>query len=204
MISRVKFGSKITNIILPESIVGTEIFINLSLDDKLKFLETFVVTSELFDQYIREPYFTNKELYKITNENNNFAFYGCVRLLRFACELNPNGNQKELTCFIASLGGHLNIVKWCRSQDPPFPWDWRTYSCAAREGHLEIIKWCRSQDPPCPWNEYTCIDAAMGGHLEILQWCRSQNPPCPWNKNDLLTFEFIKDDIKDWIRTQPE
>eukprot|EP00605_Chrysophyceae_sp_TOSAG23-4_P000538 GSChrysophyteH1.ASY1.ANO1.607.1 assembled CDS len=31
-------------------------------------------------------------------------------------------------------------------------------------GHLHVLQWARSQDPPCPWDEWTCCDAADGGH----------------------------------------
>ncbi len=47
-------------------------------------------------------------------------------------------------------------------------------------GHVHILQWLRSQDPPCPWNENTCSFAAGNGHLHLLQWLRSLDPPCPW------------------------
>ena len=53
---------------------------------------------------------------------------------------------------------------------------------AAEEGHLDVLKWLRSQDPPCPWYEWTCEVAARGGNLEVLEWARSQDPPCPWSR----------------------
>eukprot|EP00605_Chrysophyceae_sp_TOSAG23-4_P000647 GSChrysophyteH1.ASY1.ANO1.729.1 assembled CDS len=49
----------------------------------------------------------------------------------------------------------------------------------AKCGCLESVKILRSQDPPCPWNERTYRYAAAGGHLDVLQWARSQDPPCP-------------------------
>ena len=48
---------------------------------------------------------------------------------------------------------------------------------ASGNGHLEILQWLRSQDPPCPWTEVFCLIAAQNGHLEILQWIRAQDPP---------------------------
>ena len=65
-------------------------------------------------------------------------------------------------------GGHLDVLKWLRDQDPPCPWDWETCAWAAEGGHLDVLKWARSQDPPCPqdlpcpWNE-------------VLKWLRSQD-----------------------------
>ena len=57
------------------------------------------------------------------------------------------------------------------------PWDEDTCSNAARYGHLHVVQWLRSQNPPCPWDEWTCTFAAGNGHLHVLQWLRSQNPP---------------------------
>ena len=47
---------------------------------------------------------------------------------------------------------------------------------AADGGHIDVLQWARSQDPPCPWDEYVCRYAAMNGHLDVLQWARSQDP----------------------------
>ena len=59
---------------------------------------------------------------------------------------------------------------------PPGYLDWESYGWAAEGGHLDVLKWVRSQDPPCPWDEGTCQEAAEGGHLEVLKWLRAQNP----------------------------
>ena len=86
-------------------------------------------------------------------------------------------------CAGAARGGHLEALKWARSQDPPFPWYEETCTWAAYGGHFDVLKWVRDQDPPCPWNEWSCANAAEGGHLDILKWARSQNPPCPWSRH---------------------
>ena len=59
----------------------------------------------------------------------------------------------------------------------------KSTDAAARGGHLEVLKWLRSQDDPCPWDEETCYCAALGGHLEVLHWLRSQEDPCPWDES---------------------
>ena len=86
------------------------------------------------------------------------------------------------TCHNAAENGHLDVLKWVRSQDPPCPWDEETCDYATYHGHLDVLKWLRSQDPPCPWDEYACHEAASNGHLDVLKWLRSQDPPCPWNE----------------------
>ena len=55
---------------------------------------------------------------------------------------------------------HLPVSNRC-------PWNWTTCSAAAAGGHLGVLEWARSQEPPCPWNGRTCSEAAMGGHLEV-------------------------------------
>jgi hypothetical protein len=50
---------------------------------------------------------------------------------------------------------------------------------AAKNGHLEVLKWLRSQDPPCPWDKWTCTWAAKNGDLEVLKWLRSRRVEKP-------------------------
>merc|ERR1711967_84411 len=85
----------------------------------------------------------------------------------------------EEVCKGAAQGGHLEVLKFLRAQDPPCPWNVQTCSEAALGGHLEVLKWLRSQDPPCPWDVGTCASAAKGGHLEALKFLRGLDPPCP-------------------------
>jgi hypothetical protein len=88
----------------------------------------------------------------------------------------------KYTCSFAAKNGHLDVLKWLRSQDPPCPWSEYTCTHTAQNGHLEVLKWLRAQNPPCPWDKYTCAYAAKNGQLEVLKWLRSQDPPCPWDK----------------------
>ena len=43
----------------------------------------------------------------------------------------------------------------------------RTSEAAARNGHLEVLRWLRSQDPPCPWDVDTCTAAAENGYMRF-------------------------------------
>jgi len=104
------------------------------------------------------------------------------------------------TCSNAAKGGHLDVLKWLRSQDPPCPWSEATCAEAASNGQLDVVKWLRSQNPPCPWNEWTTYFAAENGHFDVLKWLHSQNPPCPWNER---TTYFAEDndhfDVLKWL-----
>lgn len=60
----------------------------------------------------------------------------------------------------------------------------RLLKTAAETGHLPMVQWLRSLDPPdSEWPKTLCIAAAGNGYkgnLRILQWLRDQNPPAPW------------------------
>ena len=179
-----RIGTNNNSVILNSDVSNYKILLEyLNTDEKLKLLETFVLTNDLFTEYLNEPYFTQAELIKIRRNCDAFAKNGCLRLLRFARETNPPYPWSSNTCKYAALNGHLNVLQWVRSQKPPCPWNEYTCACAARGGHLDILEWVRSQDPQCPWNSSTCSEAARGGHLDILQWVRSQDQPCPWTTN---------------------
>ena len=137
----------------------------------------------------------------------------------------------EDTCAAAARGGHLDVLQWMRSQDPPCPWntwtcsvaaehghlgvlqwlrangcswDENTSSYAARRGHLAVLQWLRSQDPPCPWDQQVCNEAARRGHLPTLQWLRSQDPPCPWDDWTCMHVSAVEGHlpILQWARSQ--
>ena len=51
-----------------------------------------------------------------------------------------NGHSKQ----------HLN--KYPHPMDDEFACEY-----AARFGHLHVLQWLRSQNPPCPWNQQSCL-----------------------------------------------
>ena len=71
----------------------------------------------------------------------------------------------------------------------------------AREGHINVFKWCTSQNPPCPWDELTCSYAAEKGRLEALKFLRAQDPPCPWSRSACrgIASESDHQHVVDWI-----
>ena len=116
---------------------------------------------------------------------------------------SQNCHWSEDTCRDAASGGHLDVLKWLRSQDPPCPWNEWTCRTAAKRGHLDVLKWLRSQKPPCPWNLITCAAAALNGHLDVVKWLRSQDPPCPWSEFTCRTAAKRGHlDVVKWLRSQ--
>ena len=125
---------------------------------------------------------------------------GCVRIFADHATGVFQGLLDKCFCTYAADGGHLDVLKWLRSQDPPCPWSEATCAEAASNGQLDVVKWLRSQNPPCPWNEWTTYFAAENGHFDVLKWLHSQNPPCPWNER---TTYFAEDndhfDVLKWL-----
>jgi hypothetical protein len=105
----------------------------------------------------------------------------------------------------AASSGHLQVMQWLRSQNPPCPWSSFVWHCAAEAGHLHILKWLRIQDLPRQWNESTCTMETQSGDLHfILQWLRSQNPPYPWwcSKSCTAAAYHGHLHILQWLRSQ--
>jgi hypothetical protein len=114
---------------------------------------------------------------------NLAAEAGHLSMLQYLRSLEPPCPWNVGTCSIAAWNGHLHVLQWARAQPEPCPWDEETCSYAAANGHLHVLQWARSQPEPCPWDEDTCAGAAANGHLHVLQWARSQAEPCPWDED---------------------
>ena len=126
---------------------------------------------------------------------------GCLSAL---LRLDRGGHlsRRELLCFAAARGGHLEELQALRADGCPWdadtcsgavegghldmlhrarangcPWEEDTCTFAAYCGHLEVLQWARAIG--CLWVQETCVWAAEGGHLEVLQWLRANG--CPWN-----------------------
>lgn len=87
--------------------------------------------------------------------------------------INSSTWNIEICLYPAGLG-HIHILEWLRSQNPPCPWGPAVCNKAAREGKLEALVWLRTQAPPCPWVLVECIQAARSGkHSDVLEWLAS-------------------------------
>ncbi len=85
--------------------------------------------------------------------------------------------------------GHLEILKWARSQG--CPWNGLTCAWAAEGGHLELLQcythntfllasrcdrmnvlvWAHQSDYPC-WDQRIYTEAKEAGHWDILRWAK--------------------------------
>jgi hypothetical protein len=101
------------------------------------------------------------------------AAEGALQLLQTAHESGAPWGWRM--CYTSAKGGHLELLRWLRTQNPPCPWDAGVCAAAAENGHVAVLEWLRAQDPPCPWDSHACAFAARGGCLEVLQWLRAQD-----------------------------
>jgi hypothetical protein len=134
----------------------------------------------------------------IQPQDVNLLDFGAKHNLLEYCEIGlSRGDPKGQICRIAALNGHLEILRWARSQG--CPWDEITCTWAAQKGHLEVLKWARSQG--CPWSSWTCTWAAEYGHLETLKWVRKHG--CPWGSDTCsLAANSGHLEVLQWLRSQ--
>ncbi|CAM9525094.1 unnamed protein product, partial [Sphacelaria rigidula] len=101
---------------------------------------------------------------------------GDIEMLLFLIHAKcPFPKKISAPCEEAASEGNLEVLGLLRQMD--CQWGEGTSTAAARNGHLHVLQWTRSQDPPCPWNEQTCAMAALSGHLQLIQWARSNGCP---------------------------
>ena len=104
----------------------------------------------------------------------------------------------------AAARGHLEMIEYLRTLEPPCEWDEKActeaaenaraetlkylvtngcpsgaMTCAftARKGDLDLLAWLRERG--VPWDEQTTSGAAYNGHLHVLIWAREHG--CKWN-----------------------
>jgi hypothetical protein len=130
---------------------------------------------------------------------------GHLPMLQYLRSREPPCPWDGTTCESAAMNGHLHVLQWARCQPKPCPWDENICTYAARNGHLEVLQWARSQAEPCPWDQWTCANAAFNGHLHVLQWARSQPEPCPWDwETCRCAAENGHLEVLQWARSQQE
>ena len=101
--------------------------------------------------------------------------------------LKDNGMniKKEIVTLYASIGGHLHILEWLKTQgfiadlqkrDNDLLFD-RFCTYTALKGKLNSLQWLRNNG--FPWDEMVCKVAAQYGQFHVLKWAREHG--CPWD-----------------------
>jgi hypothetical protein len=125
------------------------------------------------------------------------AYCGHVGIIKWLRSLNPPCQWDKNITFAAVEGGKLYTLKWLRSQDPPCPWNLdELYKRALRHGDIMLMKCLHSLTKSHPWNSNMCELAAKNGHLRMLRWLRCQDPPCPIKLNQCIELAAKIGDIK--------
>ena len=72
-------------------------------------------------------------------------------------------------CYQAALNGHLEVLRWARSQG--CPWNENAPCAAAMNGHLKTLVWLIQEG--CPYDKEECRRVAeFGGERtrKVLEW----------------------------------
>ena len=108
-------------------------------------------------------------------------------------ESDDPGDVPEDLFMDAVCGEHMNMLEWLCAIN--WPRDESACRGAAEDGQLEILRWLRSREPPFPWDESCCEAACDAKELQVLRWMRAQDPPCPWSdktREGALAVGFAK------------
>lgn len=85
------------------------------------------------------------------------------------------GRVTPLVLGRAAMRGHLDLIKHVRGLG--VRWDDRVCWMAAYYGHLHVLEWVRSQDPPCPWDSWTLRCATHRKHDHVVKFCEDNHCP---------------------------
>ncbi len=99
--------------------------------------------------------------------------------------------------------GHLDVLKWMASLDPPILLNRDGANKAAAQGHLDILKWRVSLYPPVLPDQYMDIHKiGIDGHLDVLKWLSTLFPPVLLDEEgvDYVAREGHLDILK-WLST---
>lgn len=103
------------------------------------------------------------------------AMNGHIHILDWCWAQNPRCPFHSVYMLVYSAQcGRVASLQWWREHnlevDIIYPW-----TIAAEKGHLDVLKWCRAQIPPYPWDKETCIEkASRNGHMHIVDWIAQQ------------------------------
>ena len=72
----------------------------------------------------------------------------------------------KYVCHFAAQKGHLEVLRWARSQG--CPWDEDVPRFAARNGQLKVLKWLINEG--CPYDKRQCLEAAEYADERLVPW----------------------------------
>eukprot|EP01117_Protostelium_nocturnum_P013338 TRINITY_DN4968_c0_g1_i1.p1 TRINITY_DN4968_c0_g1~~TRINITY_DN4968_c0_g1_i1.p1 ORF type:complete len:392 (+),score=128.58 TRINITY_DN4968_c0_g1_i1:147-1322(+) len=81
--------------------------------------------------------------------------------------------EGDIITSAASLGGHLEILKFARENSLFF--NENTFNYSAARGHLDIFKWARENNVSNFESYGAMVQAAVGGHISIIEYCKNND-----------------------------
>ncbi|AVK76632.1 Ankyrin repeat domain containing protein [Pandoravirus neocaledonia] len=88
-------------------------------------------------------------------------------------------------CKAAALGGHLETLRYARSQGWPFSLSMQFSAKVAAMGHLDVVRYIYKEERWCS-NKRACRAAAANGHTAVFAYLRfwppdDRGPRCEWD-----------------------
>jgi hypothetical protein len=71
-----------------------------------------------------------------------------VQMANFVLDINPQTFSKLIN--LAAYNGELDVIIYLRGREPNISWSINLCCSASLNGHLNVLQWLRSLDPPCP------------------------------------------------------
>lgn len=99
---------------------------------------------------------------------------------------------RKMAIHYAAFKGCIEVMEWCRNQNPPFEWDERCCMNAASSGQLSSLQWLRSQKIPCPWNTVMLVDAAVAGRrIAVIEWLVGEDVISDDEFREMISLMFM-------------
>ena len=100
------------------------------------------------------------------------AWYGHLRLMRWANLWRPVDREEIMLCRIAALRGRTEVLKWATSSGCHC--DEGSFTAAAKGGHIETLLWIKEEGARVIDDTYHCAVrcAAEQGHLHVIMWAK--------------------------------
>jgi Ankyrin repeats (many copies) len=127
--------------------------------------------------------------------------YGHLDILRWMASLDPPILPDKDDLYMAAEGGYLDIFRWAASLDPPILPYGNMADIAADQGHLDILRWMYELDTPVRMVYNDLDKVAENGHLNVLQWLNSLDPPIPMEPYVAnIAAEYGHSNILQWLK----
>jgi hypothetical protein len=159
---------------------------NQSVLESKMFWDNIEVINSIKKRFIVYP--CDDEPIRYCVKNNNFKLFDWLN--------SQNLINKNNVCFQAVTYKNYEFLRFVEKYN--FPKSKGCIWAAVNKNDLEMIRFLRERNDPFPWDEDSTLQAAMNNNLEILKYLRSGNDPCKLNPScarfagENKNFEMLK------------